>query len=94
MMRAASLYTPGTLINHSQVLAQRIAQPTITLHTDDAAAEKVAEGDKISVGVNGKTVHVTVHVNGSTPAGLALIQGVSYWPGTAIAEIYKHSSYE
>jgi NADH-quinone oxidoreductase subunit G len=93
MMRTAALYTPGTLLNRSQILAQRIAQPTLTLHAQDAAAEKVAEGDKVSVGAGGRTVMVTVHVNGSTPPGLALLRGVPYWPGTAVAEIYKHSSY-
>jgi NADH-quinone oxidoreductase subunit G len=94
MIRTAALYTPGTLLNHSQILAQRVAQPTLTLHADDAAAEKVAEGDKVSVGSGGRTMMVTVHVNGSTPQGLALLRGVPYWPGTAVAEIYKHSTYE
>jgi anaerobic selenocysteine-containing dehydrogenase len=93
MMRTAALYTPGTLLNHSQILGQRIAHPTLTLHAQDAAAEKVAEGDKVSVGAGGRTVMATVHVNGSTPPGLALLRGVPYWPGTAVAEVYKHSSY-
>ncbi|MCB8946095.1 MAG: NADH-quinone oxidoreductase subunit NuoG [Ardenticatenaceae bacterium] len=93
LMRTAALYTPGTLINHSSILSHRIVQPTIILHADDAAAENMQEGEKVSVGVNGKTVLVTVHINGSTPKGLALLRGVTYWPGTAVAEIYKHSTY-
>ena len=94
MIRTAALYTPGILLNHSQILAQRVARPTLILHADDAAAEKVAEGDKVSVGAGGRTMMVTVHVNGRTPPGLALLCGVPYWPGTAVAEIYKHSTYE
>jgi NADH-quinone oxidoreductase subunit G len=93
MIRTAALYTPGTLLSHSKILVQRIAQPTLILHADDAAAEKVVDGDKVSVGVGGRTVMVTVHVNGSTAPGLALLRGVPYWPGTVTAEIYKHSSY-
>ena len=93
MMRTAALYTPGTLLNHSSILSLRMVKPTILLHEDDAAAENMEEGEKVSVGVNGKTVLATVHINGRTPQGLALLKGVSYWPGTAVAEIYKHSTY-
>ncbi len=93
MIRAAALYTPGTLLNHSSILAQRMVQPTVTLHVEDAGAAQVQEGEKVSVGASGKTVLATVHINGSVPQGLALLQGVAFWPGTAVAEIYKHSTY-
>ncbi len=64
------------------------------LHVEDAQAQAVEEGDKISVGFNGQTIQVEVHINGVAPQGLALLRGVPYVSGTAVAEIYKHSSYE
>ena len=63
--------------------------PTILLHADDAVAANMQEGEKVSVGVSGKTVLAAVHINGNTPPGLALLRGVAYWPGTAVAEIYQ-----
>ncbi|MCB8920804.1 MAG: NADH-quinone oxidoreductase subunit NuoG [Ardenticatenaceae bacterium] len=89
LVRAAALYTPGTLNRCSSVLAPRLAQPTVLLHATDAAALKLADGDRATVELNGAAVQAAVHVNGATPAGVAVIRGVAYQPGTAVAHISK-----
>jgi NADH-quinone oxidoreductase subunit G len=86
LVRAAALYTPGILINHAPVLADRLAQPTLYVNEADAGSLAVDEGDVITV--NGITA-VTVHVNGRAPQGVAVIQGVPYLPGTSEIEIVK-----
>jgi NADH-quinone oxidoreductase subunit G len=89
MIRTAALYTPGTLINHSAVLAHRLAQPTLTLHATDAQAQQLAEGDMVSVSMGRAMTQATVHINGAAPQGLALLSGVRHMPGTTVAKIYK-----
>ncbi len=86
LIRTAALYTPGTLISQSDVLADRLAQPTISLNAQDAAQMELAEGDLIDVNVAGDTIAALVHIN-NTPAGLMLLSGVPYVAGTAVAQI-------
>ncbi|MCA9968686.1 MAG: molybdopterin-dependent oxidoreductase [Anaerolineales bacterium] len=89
LVRIAALYTPGTLNRHSEVIATRLARPTLRLHSRDAAAQRLAAGDVARVGVNGRGVTAMVQVNDDTPEGVALLRGVPYWPGTAVARIEK-----
>ncbi len=83
------LYNPGTLINRSEILADRMAKPTLWLHADDAAQLEITDGDAVSVTVNGTAVVAKTHVNGTAQAGLGLLSGVKKWSGTAVAEIEK-----
>ncbi len=89
LVRTAKLYTPGTLLNQSAVLAPRMAQPTLSLHVDDASALNVTDGNQVEVTVGGTTVSAHVHVNGNAPAGVALLSGVPYRAGVAKFEVSK-----
>jgi NADH-quinone oxidoreductase subunit G len=84
-----ALYTPGTLLDHTEMLDGRKAQPTLSLHADDAAALAVADGDVVAVMVDGTAVPAKAHVNGSAPAGLGLLSGVKRWSETAVVKIKK-----
>jgi NADH-quinone oxidoreductase subunit G len=83
VITAASLYAPGTLIGHSDVILPRMAQPTLLLHAADAGRLAIANGQPISVQVNGTSLPLTAHVNGDVPEGLAVVCGVSYRPRNA-----------
>ncbi|HEX6383171.1 MAG TPA: molybdopterin-dependent oxidoreductase, partial [Anaerolineae bacterium] len=92
LVRTAALYTPGTLINHTELLEPRLARPTVFLHPGDAQTLQVADGDIVTVRANDglpspMAVRARAHVNGVVPAGLALLRGVPYRPGTMTAEI-------
>lgn len=89
VVRISALYTPGTLNQHSPVLATRLASPTLWLHPADAAGLKLSPGQSARVTLNGRTVSAQVQVNGQAPAGVALLRGVPYVPGTAVADIHK-----
>ncbi len=86
LVRTAALYTPGTLINYSEVLADRMAQPTLFLNAADASAQQIADGDKVAVTANGTTTEATVSVNDVAPSGLALLRGVPFVGETAVVE--------
>lgn len=89
-VRVASLYTPGTLIRYSDVIRSRLAKPTLYLNTADAQELGLAEGDAVEVAMQGHRVRVHVGIDdGRTPAGLSLLCGVPFIPGTAVADIRK-----
>lgn len=81
LARIAKLYTPGALIDHTPMLADRLAAPTLHLHAGDAEKINAQDGDERVVAVNGRKISVRVSVNGRAPAGLALISGVPWFPG-------------
>lgn len=89
VIHTAALYTPGTLVKQSPVLSQRTAHPTASLHAQDANQLHIADGDMVTVKMNGTAVSAKAHVNGNTSAGLVLLSGVERKPGTAVAEISK-----
>ncbi len=89
LVRAAALYTPGTLNRYSKVLAPRLAQPTLLVHPADAASLNLVDGELAAVSLNSGQVEATVRVNEDAPEGVALIRGVPYQPGTAVARITK-----
>jgi len=89
VVRAAALYTPGALINHSAVLAPRLAQPTLLLHAADAAALGLAEGDDVVVTLEERDFAATARLDAAAPAGLAVLRGVPFVAGTAVADIRK-----
>ncbi len=81
LVRTAALFTPGTLINHTDLLKQRMAKPTLYVNQNDAATLPVIDQETVSVEVNGKAVTARVSVNGRTPEGVALLRGVPYQAG-------------
>lgn len=89
IIHMAALYTPGILVNHSEILDDRKAEPTLWLQTVDAAELEVADGDAVTVMVGGESVGAKAHVNGKSQLGLGLLSGVRKWSGTAVADIEK-----
>ncbi len=89
LMRIAALYTPGTLNRHSKLLAARLAQPTLLLHPQDAYARALQDGEQVEVAINDGTVLATLRLTEDAPAGVALIRGIPYQPGTAVARITR-----
>ncbi len=74
VMRIPALYTPGTLIDHTDLLNRRIARPTLYLNPVDAGL--YADGEPVSVAVGGQRFEVTAAISEAAPAGLGLLCGV------------------
>jgi NADH-quinone oxidoreductase subunit G len=87
IIRAAALYTPGTLINQTEMLKPRLAQPVLHLHATDASRLHIADGQAVQVKGDKQAWQVTAHVNGDAPAGVAVLQGVPYVAGVVEATI-------
>ncbi|MAT97788.1 MAG: NADH dehydrogenase (quinone) subunit G [Anaerolineaceae bacterium] len=89
VVRTAALFTPGTLINHTELLKPRMAQPTLTINKNDAAAQQLADAETVTIEVNGQAIEVTLCVNGRAPEGVALLSGVPYQAGLAELKLSK-----
>ena len=89
VVRIAALFTAGTLINRSEVIAPRIARPTLILSSDDAADLGLAEGDHASIIIAGREFRTYVAVVDLVAPGLALLRGVPYFSGLIDAQINK-----
>lgn len=87
LVRAAALYTPGTLINRSPVLAGRLAQPTLYVHEADAGPLQVDDGYQVQVSVNGRHYPATVVISEQAPRGTAVLRGIPYLAGVPTFEI-------
>ena len=75
VVNIAASYTPGTLLNKSEIIAPRMAEATVFLNSADAGKWNFNDGDQIGVLVNGETRNAKVHVNGVAPKGVVLLQG-------------------
>jgi len=73
ILRVPALYAPGTLINRSAILHDRLARPALLLNPDDAAALMVADGAEMLTDGDGP---LTVALSEDVPAGLGLVRGV------------------
>jgi NADH-quinone oxidoreductase subunit G len=89
LIHVPSTYSSGTLIDKSELISGRVIPPTLHLHADDAGVIAVSSGDVVNVAAGEHTVSATVSVNGKTPAGLGLLQGTPFMPGTFSAAINK-----
>ncbi len=89
VVRTAALYTPGTLINHTELLKPRMAQPTLSINENDAAARQLTGVETVTVAVNGEATVVRLHVNGRAPEGVALLSGVPYQAGLAELKVIE-----
>jgi hypothetical protein len=89
LVRTAALFTPGTLINHTELLAHRLAQPTLSVNKNDAAALQLTNDDTVFVDLNGRQMTVKLNISKHTPEGVALLRGVPYQPGTAELKLSK-----
>lgn len=83
----AALYTRGSLIDNSEVLEPRIAEQAVYLNSEDAEALDIANGDSVSLSVNGHSIEARVYVNGLAPAGVALVRGAGHLGKLAAVEI-------
>ena len=89
LVRTAALYTPGSLIKHSKLLAPRMAQPTLIINKADAAGLQLVGGEAVSIDAYGKSFAVNVIISGHAPEGVALLRGVPYQAGTAELKLSK-----
>lgn len=74
IMRIPMLYTAGTLINHTELLADRMARPTLHLNPLDAV--NFVDGELLTVTVGGETHDVEAAVSEMVPTGLGLLAGI------------------
>ena len=74
VLRTPALYTPGTLINLTPVLRDRLARPTLFINPGDAAALLIGAGEAMVV-MGGEEVAATVVLDEDAPIGLALLRG-------------------
>jgi NADH-quinone oxidoreductase subunit G len=77
VISTAALYTPGTLLSKSELMAPRVAQPAVYLNAQDAIELAIVDGEVVSMTVDGKTISAKAHVNGATPAGIVLLRGAA-----------------
>jgi NADH-quinone oxidoreductase subunit G len=87
--RIAALLTSGTLIDYSDVVAPRIARPTLILHEEDADDLALSEGDLASIVVGDRELRTAVAVVDTVAPGLALLRGVPYFAGLVEPQISK-----
>ncbi len=90
----AALYAQGLLLSQSDVLKPRINKAQILLNSADAKRYEIANGDLVSVLVNGEALEVKASVNGDTSAGLALLRGVNSTSSVTLAAIKKEQVQE
>ncbi len=81
----AALYTPGTLINESEMLADRLARPSLYVNPADAGT--LTDLGRVAVTIGDRTVDVTVHLDEHAPQGVACLRGVPFVAGTNAATL-------
>jgi NADH-quinone oxidoreductase subunit G len=76
LVHTVALYSPGTLLDQSGLLAGRVANPTALLHSNDASELDVVDGDTVAIQVNGVELQALARVDGQAPAGVVLLRGI------------------
>ncbi len=95
VLRVPALYTPGTLINLTELLRDRLARPALYLNEADAAALGIGPGDALSVELDDETVEVAALIdNERAPAGLALLNGFGRGPGGVASALVRRRAAE
>jgi len=89
LVSAPALYSAGTLLAESEVLASRVAQTVVYLNTQDAEQLAIVDGEVVSIIVDGAPVAARAHVNGQAPVGVAFLRGAGYLGALAPAVISK-----
>ncbi len=87
LINAASLYTSGTLLDKSDLLAPRMAEVTLTINPADA--DKYADGDMLMVRTDRMTVRAVAVISDEAAVGTAVLRGVKVVNGTAVARLSK-----
>jgi NADH-quinone oxidoreductase subunit G len=89
VVRIAALYTPGTLLNQSPIIASRFAPPTLFLNLADAHELGLSGGDQVTFQINGRSITATAKISSQTPEGVALLRGVPFMPVTSGVQVTK-----
>jgi NADH-quinone oxidoreductase subunit G len=79
LLPLSAVFGSDELSNRSPAIAERIAQPFLSLHPSDGARLKLEDHSTIDLVVEGTTCRVAVHLEPSTPVGTA---GLSLVPET------------
>jgi len=90
LISTPALYAAGTLLSQSEIMAPRVAQSVIFLNAQDAEQLAIVDGEAVSIMVEGAPVAAQAHVNGRTPAGVALLHGAGKKGAWAPAVITKN----
>jgi anaerobic selenocysteine-containing dehydrogenase len=61
------------MVMPSKILHQRIPQPYVALHPDEAARLKLAHGDTAELNINGTSTFVALRLDDGLPAGVVLV---------------------
>jgi predicted molibdopterin-dependent oxidoreductase YjgC len=67
------LYSPGTLINRSEVLDGRLRTLAAELNPNDAQRLGLEGGAPVIAALSGRTVELVAHINRSVPEGIVLV---------------------
>lgn len=89
VVRIAALYTPGTLLNQSPIIASRFAPPMLFLNLADAHELGLSGGDQVTFQINGRSIAATAKISSQTPEGVALLRGVPFMPVTSGVQVTK-----
>jgi len=87
----AALYSHGTLLDKSEIIAPRVTEPTIFINNSDAVGLDIADGDRLSLHIGNELVDVRACVNGQAPEGLVLLRGTGHRGKPAQLEIIRES---
>ncbi len=76
LIQSRELYRPGTLIEKSALLADRLSQPTVWVNPANANALSVVDGDAITIHVGKAEMPATVRVNEDVSEGIVAVRGI------------------
>jgi NADH-quinone oxidoreductase subunit G len=86
-VQTAALYNPDILVDKSDVIASRVARPTVFIHDEDARSLSIADGDVVTLQLAGAVVEGWAHVNGLAPAGTILLRGTKAVPDKGLISV-------
>jgi NADH-quinone oxidoreductase subunit G len=89
LVPVVSLYDEGELINKSEVLSSRIAERVVYLHSEDAKALSINDGDEVPFDYYGVIINARVSVSDLSPPRVALIRGHSHLNRPVVAELIQ-----
>jgi NADH-quinone oxidoreductase subunit G len=84
LLPLSSVFGSDELSNRSPAIAERIAQPFLSLHPSDGARLSLEDHSTIDLMLQGTTCRVVVHLDPSTPVGTA---GLSLVPETFVVRM-------
>jgi NADH-quinone oxidoreductase subunit G len=89
LVPVVSLYDAGELINKSEVLSSRIAERVVYLHSEDAKALSINDGDEVPFDYYGVITVARVSVSDLSPPRVALLCGHSKLNRPVVAKLIQ-----